>query len=149
MAASQKEHWRDHQAHIHSISLAGELNARVSEWLLIQCRYIVFFNFHHSFQACHSSSRVVVTLDPSNGVSTSLMCNTFNPLLRYTINLVLLGVDINSTIISQDYYARSTHQTQQPFYTSVRRQKNHVLRENYASELPQVIMQLSSVGLTS
>ena len=77
------------------------------------------------------------------------MCNTFNPLLRYTINLVLLGVDINSTIISQDYYARSTHQTQQPFYTSVRRQKNHVLRENYASELPQVIMQLSSVGLTS
>ena len=65
----------------------------------------------------------------SNGVSTSVMCNTFNPLLRYTINLVLLGVDINSTIISQHYYARSTHQTQQPFYTTVRRQENHVLRE--------------------
>ena len=65
MAASQKEHWRDHQAHIHSISLAGELNARVSKWLLIQCWYVAFFNFHHSFQACHSSSRVVVTFDPS------------------------------------------------------------------------------------
>ena len=25
----------------------------------------MFFNFHHSFQACHSSSRVVVTFDPS------------------------------------------------------------------------------------
>ena len=46
-------------------SLAGELNARVGKWLLIQCWYVAFFNFHHSFQACHSSSRVVVTFDPS------------------------------------------------------------------------------------
>ena len=42
-----------------------------------------------------------------------------------------------------------SHRTQKPFYNSLCRQKNPASRENYASELYQVILRLSRVGQTS
>jgi hypothetical protein len=87
-------------------------------------------------------------LRTSNDVFKSVMCNTLNLLSRYTINRGLLWVE-SSTMIARGQ-ANTTHQTQKPFYITLRRQKNHAFRGNFASELHQVIiLHLSRVGLTS
>ena len=82
----------------------------------------------------------------SNAVFTS--ANSFYLMSLFTINREVFWV--NLTIIASFRYACPSHQTPQPFYTIFRRHKDHALRENYASDLQQVmIMHLSREGLTS
>ena len=131
-----------------------EINARVSKWLLMMSRFTftrftIPFRFRHIVLQESLSPLIQVSLPKrSNVVFTSVICNPLNLLSRYAINRVLLWFEEWSMIAGG--YPRPTHPTQRPFYITLNRQKNHALRENYASELHQVmIIHLSRAGLTS
>ena len=119
---------------------------------------ISWFSYFHAFSILfrdveESSSPLIQVnlLRWSNVLFTLVINNSFDLVLLYTINRVLLRVEPYSIIAgSYSGYGHATPQTQQPFYITFRRQKDHALRENYASELHQVmILHLSRAGLTS
>jgi hypothetical protein len=85
---------------------------------------------------CSSSPLIQISsLRRNNNVLTSVISNPLLLMSCYTINRVLS--DLASSMIRITSHACPTHQTPNPFYITLRRQKNPALRQNYVSELQQ------------
>ena len=93
------------------------------------------------------------SLRRNKNVSTSVIYNPLDLMSRYSIIRVLSrfhASTMSRLARETSGYLRPTHQTRKPFYITPCRQENPASRENYASELHQVmIMCLSRVGRTS
>jgi hypothetical protein len=88
-----------------------------------------------------------------NNVFTSVIYKPLDLISRYLNNRVLSKLRPSSMtrlVMGSKHFFTRIHRTRKPFYITSRRQRNPALRENYASELHQVmILRLSRVGRTS
>ena len=95
------------------------------------------------------------SLRRDNDVFPSVINDVLSQISCYTKNGALPSLPrVPSTLtrLTRKSWSHSggTHRTREPFYITPRRQKNPASRENYASELHQVmILRLSRVGRTS
>ena len=107
--------------------------------------------------AFHTTSSLLIqisSLRRNNDVFTSIICNPFHLVSRYSNNRVLLlrtFRELHMTgLVKAKEFIQPTHQTRKAFYITPCRQKNPALRENYASELHQPkMLRLLKVGRTS
>ena len=89
----------------------------------------------------------------NNKVFTSVIYNPLGHMFRYSSTRVLSCLrprNMTWHSITAEFYACPTHQARTHFYITPLRRENLASRENYASELCQVmIKRLSKVGRTS
>ena len=87
----------------------------------------------------------------NSNVFTSVIYDLLDLMSRYSNNRLLSLLRTSTmTRLTRPGRASPTHQTRKLFYTTSRRQKSLASRENYASELHQVmILRLSRVDRTS
>ena len=94
----------------------------------------------------------ISSLRRNKKVFPSVIYNAFGQIPRHTNNGALpRRIASASTLTRLPWRSHGgTHRTREPFYITPCRQKNPASRENYASELHQVmILRLSRVGRTS
>ena len=97
-----------------------------------------------------SLSIQISSMRKNNNALTSVIYNPFDLISRYTNIRVPSRFPASVMIRPGRGRLRPSHRTRKPFYITTSHQKDHALRENYASELHQVIiLRLSRVGRTS
>ena len=103
--------------------------------------------------AFHTTSSLLIqisSLRRNNNVFTSVICNPFLLVSRYSDNRVLSSLKASYMTGFERGTIRPTHQTRRPSYITPCQQKNPASRENYVSELHQATMlRLLKVGRTS